>query len=287
MQYFDQVKLTPLMALTTGLPEIMIGLIDGPVVIAHQDFSGSNLRELQENGGTCIHGGNLACQHGTFVAGILAANRNSLTPGISPGCTLLIRPIFADAILPTNVLPTATPEELAKAIQESIDAGARVLNISAAIARPSTRSESALEESLNMAARRGVLVVNAAGNQGMLGGTAITRHPWVIPVIASNAQGQPLNLSNIGNSIGKKGLAAPGDKITSLGIENRTYSSSGTSAAAPFVTGTIALLWSLFPQRTAAQIKLAILRASSIRRNSVVPPLLDAWTAYQYLSTTY
>jgi subtilisin family serine protease len=117
----------------------------------------------------------------------------------------------------------------------------------------------------------------------MLGSTVITRHPWVIPVVASDAKGMPLNLSNLGNSIGRRGLMAPGDRITGLSPNAKTIISSGTSVAAPFVTGTIALLWSLFPRLMATQIRQAITQTSAVRRNSVVPPLLDAWAAYQYL----
>ena len=56
--------------------------------------------------------------------------------------------------------------------------------------------------------------------------------------------------------------------------------------AVPFVTGTIALLWSEFPTATAAHIKLAMTQASASHRASVVPPLLDAAAAYQVLLTT-
>ena len=273
------------MAINSGAPEIIVGLIDGQVNFSHPSFEGSNLRALHQNTAACVQNNSVSCQHGTFVAGILSANRNSISPGISPGCTLLIRPIFSEAVSPNFDLPSTTPDELAKAIEECINSGARVLNISAAIARPSSKSESRLEESLNLAARRGVLVVCAAGNQGLLGSTVITRHPWAIPVIATDAKGHPLNLSNMGNSIGKRGLAAPGDQITSLGSEGKTLISGGTSAAAPFITGTIALLWSLFPRLNAAQIKYAVTQTSLIRRSSVAPPLLDAWTAYQYLLT--
>jgi hypothetical protein len=54
----------------------------------------------------------------------------------------------------------------------------------------------------------------------------------------------------------------------------------------PFVTGAIALLWSEFPAASAAQIKLAVTQAAMPRRASVVPPLLDAWAAYQVLLVT-
>ena len=142
-----------------------------------------------------------------------------------------------------------------------------------------------MEEALDQAARRGVIVVAAAGNQGTLGSSAITRHPWVIPVVACDLRGRPMNESNLGSSIGRRGLSAPGDGITSLGAEGQPLTLGGTSVAVPFVTGAIALLWSEFPSATAAQIKLAITQASTPRRASVVPPLLDAAAAYQILLT--
>lgn len=284
MSYLDQVKLTPLMALSSGVPEIVIGLIDGPVMTDHPDLGDGGFRELRaKDASACAQNTSLACQHGTFVAGILSAKRNSVAPAICPQCSLLIRPIFAAATSPHSELPSATPEELAEAILESISAGARILNISAAIAPPSSKSERSLEEALNLAAMRGVMVVTAAGNQGLLGGTAITRHPWVIPVVAYNARGMPMGESNMGGSIGKRGLGAPGQRITSLGTGGKPLTLGGTSAAAPFVTGAIALLWSIFSQATATQIKLSVVQSFSPRRNSVMPPLLDAWRAYKNL----
>ena len=118
-------------------------------------------------------------------------------------------------------MPSATPQELAAAIIECIDAGARVINLSLALAQPSTKGEQALEEALNQAVRRGVIVVAAAGNQGTLGSSAITRHPWVIPVVACDLRGRPMNESNLGSSIGRRGLSAPGDGVTSLGAEGQ------------------------------------------------------------------
>jgi subtilisin family serine protease len=81
-------------------------------------------------------------------------------------------------------MPSTTPNELAAAVIECIDAGARVINLSLALAQPSIRSEPSLEDALTQAVRRGVIVVAAAGNQGTLGSSAITRHPWIIPVVA-------------------------------------------------------------------------------------------------------
>lgn len=284
MDSLDLVKLTALMEHTRGSPEVMIGLIDGPVVTQHPDFAGKHLREIPGSNSTaCAQASSTACLHGTFVAGILSAKRSSPAPAICPDCTLLVRPILAEVTSGRDHIPSATPKALAAAIIECIDAGARIINLSLALAQPSSTGEQSLEDALNQAVKRGVIVVAAAGNQGTLGSSVITRHPWVIPVVACDAQGRPMNESNLGSSIGRRGLCAPGDGITSLGAEGPPLTLGGSSVAAPFVTGATALLWSAFPAATAAHIKLAISQASTLRRGSVVPPLLDAAAAYQVL----
>jgi subtilisin family serine protease len=286
MDPLDLVKLTALMERSSGTPDVKLGLIDGPVVTEHPDLTGEHLHEIPGNNrATCTRANSTACLHGTFIAGILCAKRGCSAPAICPNCTLLIRPIFAEKTAGREQMPSATPEELAAAIIDCIDAGARVINLSLALAQPSTKGEQALEDALYLAVRRGVIVVAAAGNQGTLGSSAITRHPWVIPVVACDLRGRPMNESNLGSSIGRRGLTAPGDGITSLGAEGQSLTLGGTSVAVPFVTGAIALLWSEFLAATAAQIKLAISQTSAPRRASVVPPLLDAATAYQSLLT--
>ncbi len=286
MTPLELVKLTGLMGRTGGNPTVKIGLIDGPVAAQHPDLVSEYLRDISgNNGAACTQASSTACLHGTFVAGILSAKRNSPAPAICPDCTLLIRPIFTEAISGREQMPSATPLELATAIRECIDAGARVINLSLSLAQPSTKGEQALEAALNWAISHGVIVVAAAGNQGTLGSSAITRHPWVIPVVACDIRGRPMNDSNLGGSIGKRGLRAPGDDITSLGTEGESLALGGTSVAVPFVTGTIALLWSEFPAATAAQIQLAVTQASVARRAAVVPPLLNAEAAFQSLLT--
>jgi subtilisin family serine protease len=146
------------------------------------------------------------------------------------------------------------------------------------------KAERRLDEALRLALKRGVIVVAAAGNQGTLGSSAITRAPWVIPVVAADGTGRPMGLSNLGTSIGRNGLSAPGDAITSLGADGKPVTLGGTSAAVPFVTGAVALLWSEFPQANAAAIKSALLGAAGPRRMSVVPPLLNVEAAYRILS---
>jgi subtilisin family serine protease len=220
--------------------------------------------------------------HGTFVAGILSGRRGSMAPAICPGCTLLLRPIFVETANGNGQMPSTTPEELAEAIADSVDAGARVINLSSALIRPSLGRLDKLEKALDYSARRGAITVAAAGNQGTIGSSAITRHPWVIPVAACNTRGRPVSESNMGRSIGRRGVSAPGEDIASLGADGWPRRLGGTSAAAPFVTGTIALLWSEFPTAPASEVKFAVTGQS---RNTLVPPLLDAWLAYQMMAS--
>lgn len=282
------VRLPDLMKRGEGRREVMVALIDGPVVLDHPDLAGSTIREIPGKlKGTCTRADSVACTHGTFVAGVLSARRGSAAPAICPGCTLLLRPIFAETAKGNGQMPSATPEELAQALVDSVDAGARVINLSSALVRPSPKGERKLEEAFNHAVHRGVITVAAAGNQGTVGSSAITRHPWVIPVAACDTQGRPLSESNLGSSIGRRGLCAPGENVTSLGTNGKPQTFGGTSAAAPFVAGAIALLWSEFPSATAAQIKLAVTQASLARRGSIAPPVLDAWAAYQAMALAH
>jgi subtilisin family serine protease len=286
MTPLDLVELTPLINRTSGRPDIAVGLIDGPVVMNHPELASQHIRELRGNGGgTCTQVNSIACLHGTFVAGILNAKRGSSAPAICPDCTLLIRPVFTESTGGTIQTPSTTPRELAAAIIECVDAGARCINLSLALAQPSSRDERELEQVLDHATRRGVIIVAAAGNQGTLGSTAITRHPWVIPVVACDAQARPISESNFGSSVGRRGLRAPGGAITSLGSAGQPLTLSGTSVATPFVSGTIALLWSAFPKATSTQVKFAVTQAYAPKRVMVVPPLLNAWAAYQFMLT--
>jgi subtilisin family serine protease len=278
------VGLTPLMARTSGRPEISIGLIDGPVALDHPELAAQNIREVPGKlPGVCADAGDAACAHGTFIAGILVARRMSVAPAICPGCTLLVRPIFSEASASDEQMPSASAGELADGIVDVIDAGARVINLSAALEGPSPQGGRSLQEALDFALRRGVIVVAAAGNQGAIGGSVITSHPWVIPVIAYDLRGRPMGISNLGASIGRCGLGAPGEAVTSLGVTD-PLTIGGTSAATPFVTGAVALIWSEFSAATGAEVRSALIQALAARRTTIVPPLLNAWAGYQLMA---
>lgn len=288
MEPLHLVKLSGLMETTGGMPGLSIGLIDGPVATGHPDLAAARVRDIsgQPLGG-CTDPQSVACAHGTFIAGMLGGRRKSALLAICPDCTLVVRPIFLEAVVTHGGSPSASPDELAKAILECIEAGARVLNMSVGLTQLSSGSGRELERTLDHAATRGVIVVAAAGNQGAVGSSTITRHQWVIPVVACDLRGQIISESNLGASIGRRGLSAPGDNVTSASSTGGVTISGGTSIAAPFVTGAAALLWSAFPAASAAAIRSALLQSSVPRRPTVVPPLLDVAAAYDLLNTAY
>jgi subtilase family protein len=281
----DLVGLRPLMELTTGSAEVVVGIVDGPVLLAQKHLAARNIRVIGEsNAGGCATANSAACVHGTFVAGILAAQRGAPAPAICPGCSFVVRPVFAEGSgkRPEELFTDAP--QLASAIVEVVDAGARVINLSLALAEPSSTRQRELEHAFNYAASRGAIVVAAAGNQATLGSSALIRHAWVIPVVAVDRTGRPIPQSNLGSAIGRNGVAAPGDRITSLSSGGQSIVFGGTSAAAPFVAGTAALLWSRFPSAPSVRIVDALRNSASRRRGTVMPPLLNAWMAHERLA---
>src|SRR5215469_890855 len=179
----DLVRLRELMNLTQGDAAVQIALIDGPVCTAHSAFAEGHLKLLRE-GAACASEVDAACIHGTFVAGIISANRGAQAPGICPGCTLLIFPIFLAKGSCGFEMPGAPARELASAITSCVNAGANVINLSVAPSRTSLTRDQGIESALDFAAAKNVIVVAATGNEGALGSTSITRHPWVVPVAA-------------------------------------------------------------------------------------------------------
>lgn len=268
------------MELTAGSPGVVVGVIDGPVAGDHPDLTADSIQALPGRPAACsVHDG--SCLHGTFVAGVLAGKRGTDVPAICPDCTILLRPIFGVSRAGPHDMPNATPEELAAAMRECIEGGARVLNVSAALTVNDTQEQRELAEVLEVAAHRRVVVVVAAGNGGLPTGSTLTRHPWVLPVVAYSRSGRPMEGATLGRSIGRQGLGSPGERVTSLAPGGGRIQLGGSSAAAPFVTGAAALIWSTFPDTSGAEIRSALLTGAGGRRRSVVPPLLNAWKAFR------
>ena len=158
MNPLSQIRIQSLINISSGSPDITIGLIDGPVDLTHPAFKGSKISAVKESQlAACKNASSIACRHGTFVAGILCAKRGLSAPAICPGCTLLLRPIFTEQTLTHNnnnnkihndvlSFPSSTPEELSDAIIEVVDAGARIINLSLGLSTSSLITYPKLQE---------------------------------------------------------------------------------------------------------------------------------------------
>jgi subtilisin family serine protease len=296
MDPLSQIKLHSLMEISSGSPDVVIGLIDGPIDFDHSAFQGSRIRTPKDSQfSACKKTSSIACMHGTFVSGILCAKRGSAAPSICPGCEIILRPVFNEKTLDNNNyhneldsnLPSSTPNELSNAIIETIDAGARIINLSLGLSASSLAVYRELQEVYAYACLHDVIIIVASGNQGNIGSISLFNHPWIIPVAMCDEQSNFVMQSNFGPTIGKQGLMAPGVNITSTSPTGKYTKMSGTSFSTPFVTGTIALLWSMFPNATAAAIIHSVMRSTSYNRRSIIPPLLNAEAAWKLLKNIH
>ena len=141
-----------------------------------------------------------------------------------------------------------------------------------------------------IAASKGMIVCNSAGNSGddpwpWIGVPADA--PGVIAVGAVRADEKRASFSSTGPSADgriKPDLVAPGEMIVVAGENGTDLSlSSGTSLAAPMLTGAIASLWSAFPKRPAAEILDAVFQSADqaanpdVLRGYGLPDLARAW----------
>jgi subtilisin family serine protease len=287
MEPLELIKLRSLMPLSSGSPELVIGVIDGPVNFEHPAFHDSKIRTVKDfQLSACKSASSIACMHGTFVAGILCAKREGPAPAICPSCKIVLYPIFNENSNGNDIaVPSSTPEELSKAIIETVDAGARIINLSLGMSSSSLIVYHSLQEAYSYALQKGAIIVAAAGNQGNIGYISLINHQWLIPVAACDEYGQLDSISNFGPSIGTRGLMAPGVNIRSTTPGGEYAYMSGTSFAVPFVTGAIALLWSIFSESNAAEIIHSLVLGSSNNRTrrSVIPRLLNAEAALNIL----
>src|SRR5579859_4869230 len=263
------VGLLPLMSHLAN-PATRVGLIDGPVDRDHPDLEGANIVGLGTDSVSCRDASSPACRHGTSIALMLFGHRDR-SFGICRGCTLLVRPLFDQGNRGVASSPQAHPDELAVAIRQVVDAGAHVINLSVGIASTSFRAGSKLERALDWAASCGTVVVAAAGNQSFVCSTAITRHPWVLPVAACDLNGVATAESNLSLSTGRRGLLAPSKGLWATDASGRDVELGGTSFAAPFVSGTAGLLGSRLSSR-GAEIRESLI-GNKRYRTSIVPPL--------------
>ena len=214
--------------LSTGSPAVTIAILDSGVDLGHLELAGKIVQ-----GYDFVNNDNVPQDdygHGTHVAGIAAAwSNNGLgVAGVSWGAR----------ILPLKVLNSTGGGNfsgVAAALIWATDHGAQVANMSLG----GTAYSQVMQDAVSYAAANGVLMVGASGNAGT-NFVLYPAHFAEVMAVAATAMGnQYASFSNYGAEID---VAAPGDSILSLWPGG--YSTqSGTSMAAPFVSGLAAVLF--------------------------------------------
>jgi subtilisin family serine protease len=226
--------------------------------------------------------------HGTLVAGIIAGSWKDASgmAGVNPFAKLMI-------LKAINNFGHTRTSYIAEALIYAANNGARVVNLSVG----GKEKINALEQAaLDYAYAKGVVIVVAAGNDAAdISQYGIASSDKVLTVAASGLDDQRANFSNWG----KIAVTAPGVDILSLrarrtdvmlsfasskytagqayvGDDKRHYRASGTSFAAPFVTGLASLMIANDPSLTNKQV-MNIIKSTA---RDVGTPGVDQYTGY-------
>ena len=227
---------------TKGAAEITVAILDGVVDTDHPCFNGADLTRLPTLVQHQATAGQMST-HGTHIASLIFAQPNSDIQGIAPQCRGLLVPVFAEDNRKLSQL------DLARAIEQAAENGAKVINISGGALTDMGEAEDWLIRAVEMCNERNILLVAAAGNDGCECLQVPAALPAVLAVGAVDARGHPLDFSNWGETYQSQGILAPGENILGAKPGGGTVQLSGTSFAAPIVAGVAALLLSLQVQR--------------------------------------
>ena len=228
-------------------------------------------------------------RHGSHVAGIIGAVRANAVgiDGVAPAVQLMTIRAVPDG--------DERDKDIANAIRYAADNGAHVINMS--FGKAYSPDKAVVDEAVKYADAKGVLMVHAAGNDGedvgerpsfptpfyATGGRAAN---WIEVGAASWKGGDSLaaSFSNYGDR--EVDVFAPGVDILST-VPNGSYERlSGTSMAAPVVTGLAALLMAYHPELTAADVKRIILESATRVNATVARPGDGARVPFATLSVT-
>ena len=216
-----------------------VAVVDQGIDASHPDLNG------------VVSGGGRGSEHGTAVAGVLAAKSNNQV-----GITSTNLNGERIRVLDFSLGPSAQSAsfQIADAITDAVDEGSKVINLS--LAGPGSMPI-VVSEAIDYAEGQGVLVVAAAGNNATLSHWP-ARHRYVLSVSSTDAAGG----SSIFNGSGAD-LKAPGQEVCTTLVGGGYGLQTGTSYAAPYVSGVAASLLYLCPRAEPAALRKALISTAS------------------------
>ena len=218
--------------LTRGSPNVIVAVLDNGVDVNHIDLKGRMVApyDIVAKSSTKIVNG----AHGTHVAGIIGSSINNgvFGAGVAPGVSIMPINIFNGEFAYTS--------DVVKALDHAVKGGAKIINLSIGNYQFSDAFNDAVQKAYNS----GAIVVAAAGNESTDRPHYPAAYDNVISVGSTNATDKRSSFSNFGRHID---LTAPGSDIYSTLPGDGFGPMSGTSMAAPIVSGVAALVWSQEP----------------------------------------
>jgi subtilisin family serine protease len=163
--------------------------------------------------------------HGTHVAGVIGA-KSGAAKGIAPEVKILSLKVLGHSGMGSN-------EAVAEAVRFATEAKVDIVCMSLGSSKPDAR----LHDALKAAHSSGIVVVCAAGNDG----GAVNYPAAFQETIAVGAVDKNRNACEFSSRGKEIAVAAPGQDITSTWLADGYATVSGTSMAAPFVAGVLAL----------------------------------------------
>lgn len=241
-----------------GDSTLIVGVVDSGIDLNHPEFSDRirpgvdtvDLHRGQISNGIQLLGDIInpdriprdEMGHGTACASIIGAIGLKVPRGIAGAARLIPGRALASARILAHSKLTAIGAlpEIDQAVKTLIDLGARVLNLSFGTPESALRDEDYQPhaEIVAYARRRGCVLVAASGNDGRYMRYFPATLPGVIAVGSVDENLRPSDFTTRGSHVA---LCAPGEHIPSAGIGGY-QTNTGTSFAAPFVTGACALL---------------------------------------------
>lgn len=245
---------------TTKGKGITVAVLDTGVEADHPDLVGNVLEGKDMVGFGASKGDASWAKHGTAMAGIIAGHGHGYDNddgvlGIAPAVKILpVRVILEDGDSARGKARNTRGNALAEGIRWATDQGADVINLSLGDDSSSAHPEPAEDEAVQYALEKGAVVVASAGNGGEKGDHI--SYPAAYPgVIAATAVDRYGTRAAFSTRRWYATVSAPGVDIVIAAPDQRYYQGWGTSAAAAFVSGAVALIKAAHPGLTPAQIK--------------------------------
>ncbi len=245
---------------TTKGTGITVAVLDTGVDDEHPDLAGSVLPGKDFIGFGATRGDRAWARHGTAMAGIVAAHghgpgQEDGVMGIAPEAKILpVRVILEGTDAAREKARKSRGTALAQGIRWAADQGADVINMSLGDDSESAHAEAGEDAAVQYALAKGSVIVASAGNGGEKGDhiSYPAAYPGVIAVTAVDRFGTHAAFST---RRWYATVSAPGVDIVIPDPDQKYYQGWGTSAAAAFVSGAVALVRAAHPGLTPAQIK--------------------------------